>query len=178
MENALHWIRIALVVVGALCLAGAVYELRTAWRWVIGPAVGAVEAPLRVDTSVGFVEMKANTQPAFRQEIGETRFRGSTGYVAAATFQDGEGRLRIVRSEGLFAAPSTGRAVTVAYDPELPPPSQRPPYPETTPTDAEGALLTFDVLYGRACLYAFLAVPCAVLILGLRFFANRLGQGG
>jgi len=173
MEAFLTWTRIGLLVLCGLCLLGVVYELRTAWRWVIAPAIDMAEKPLRVQSRVGFVEPKANKAPAFTQSIGETRFRGSTGYIASATFDDEDGLLRIVHSEGLFSMPDKGRSVEVAYRPALPPPGRRPPPHHTaTPTEAEGALLTFDILYGRACLYLFLAFPPSMLLLGIRFFTR------
>lgn len=170
METAQNWIRMLLVAACAVSAVGALYELRTAWRWLIAPAIGIAEAPQRVSSHIAFVLPKANAQPAFRQEIGETRYRGSTGYIASATFDDDKGVFRIVHSEGLFATPSKGREVEVAYLPALLDSEPAPAPGNAVPAEAEGALLTFDILYGRACLYVGLAAVSGVVLLGLRHF--------
>ncbi len=166
---------ITLLSISGLCFAGMLYELRTVWTWVIAPTIGLTEQPLRRDASIDYVTPKANNAPPFTRSVGETRFRGSTGYIASAIFEDEDQQSRIVHSEGLFAFPEKGREVTLVYKIRPPRPSQQAPTNDN-PIDTDGALLTFDILYGRALMYFFLGMVPMILLMGMRYFVGSIGR--
>lgn len=163
----LVWLRIALQVLFVLCVVAILWELRTAWRYTIGPALDLSPAPLRAQTEI----LSTISQGSDLREFRRGRY-GSQGYVASASFRDDEGLLRVVHSGGLFAQPSRGDQVEVAYFPDDAGPNPSSP---NAPVDVEGALLTFDVLYGRAALYAALSVVLLALLAGTSFFRTSMG---
>ena len=166
----LVWVRIGLQVLLVLCAIAILWELRAAWRYSIGPALEMAPAPLYAQTEILSTTSRASDPSEFRRN----RY-GSQGYVASAGFRDAEGMLRVVHSGGLFVTPSRGDEVEVAYFPAILPGGEPNPRAPNTPVEAEGSLLSFDVLYGRALAYAGLAVVLAALLAGTSFFRVSLG---
>lgn len=166
----LGWIRIALQVLLVLCVIAVLWELRTAWRYQIAPALELAPAPLHASSEI-LISVSTTTH---RSEFRHGRY-GSAGYVASATVRDPDGLLRIVRGGGLFSSPRRGDPVGVAYFPAILPGAEPDPRAPNAPVEAEGTLLTFDILYGRALAFASLGAVLIVLLVGLGFFRVPMG---